>query len=117
MKMIRPFTLNAIRGDCRCARISDCCKLPKNLAAFLGQTPVEWFAQLLFFGIVENVIKSHFDGANRVSLVCACGDDRATLDSWLNKRFVCNGLLIRIARALMIAPLHWFLVFTCGEQT
>ena len=53
-----------------------------------------WFAQLLFFGIVENVIRSHFDGANRVSLVCACGDDRATLDSLLNKRFVCNGLLI-----------------------
>ena len=59
-----------------------------------GERPVEWFAQLLFFGIVENVIRSHFDGANRVSLVCACGDDRATLDSLLNKRFVCNGLLI-----------------------
>ena len=86
MKMIRPFT---IRGDRRCARISDCCKPPKNLAAFLG-----WLAHLLFFGIVENVIRSHFDGANRVSLVCACGDDRATLDSLLNKRFVCNGLLI-----------------------
>jgi hypothetical protein len=44
-----------------------------------GERPVEWFAQLLFFGIVENVIGSHFDGANRVFLVCACGDDRATL--------------------------------------
>ena len=59
-----------------------------------GERPVEWLAHLLFFGIVENVIRSHFDGANRVSLVCACGDDRATLDSLLNKRFVCNGLLI-----------------------
>lgn len=65
--------------------------LRKNLAAFSrSNNPVESFAQLLFFGITENVIRAHFDGGKRVSLLCASGDDRVALDSLLNKRSGCN---------------------------
>jgi len=89
------FTLNAIRGDCRCARISDCCRLRKHLAVFpRANAPSSGSPNCFFSPTVENV-RSHSGGSNRAPLVCACGDVCLTLDSLLNKRFGCLPILNR----------------------